>query len=147
MNVGSMAGRAGRPGLLLRAFLLVHLAFLAACAAAEARDTRVRTALAVLGEVIDPAYALAVDGCHARERDAVVRAELGTISKTEGTADYQRIKAACAELTRAFDAIRLYHHQAAELVERGDLKAAEAELNHARAIWRQLQEDHHESTQ
>lgn len=119
------------------ALFVLALLVCTSCAGRQTRETQVRTALDVLGEVIDPAYSLAVDGCIARQGEAVKRAEAGDPT---GRSDYRSIQAHCDAAADVFDQIRIAHHEAAVLVERGELAAAEDKLNKVRELWRGLRE-------
>lgn len=109
----------------------------AACAATT-NEARVRTALDVLREVIDPAYSLATDGCIARELVAVERFEDTKDPKDE--AAYHVIEQQCINTRAAFRAIRDGHARAATLLEQGKVRDAELELERVRETWRALRE-------
>lgn len=119
-----------------RALLLAATISLFACARGPT-ETRVRSALDLLADVVDPSYALAMDGCIAREEDAVRRAEAGSDKAGE---EYRQISARCHVVRAAFESIRKSHGRAAEFVEQGDYARAEDELDQVRAAWRALDE-------
>lgn len=114
--------------------ILLLLAVLSGCASnGTTLETRVRTALDILADVVDPSYQLAVDGCIAREADAVRRFEAGSDAARD---EYTTIKLRCGQVRRAFDAIRDHHARAAAAVEHGKLAEAEAEIERVRGLWR-----------
>ena len=110
---------------------------LAACAGSQ--ETRVRTALEVFHDLVDPAYDLADTTCTARERAAVERYERPPHDPKD-KADYLAIKDKCIEARRIFRAMREAHHRAATLLEQGYVRQADVELARVRQIWREYQQ-------
>ena len=116
--------------------LLLLLAVLSGCASnGTTLETRVRTSLDVLADVVDPSYQLAVDGCIAREADAVRRFEAGSDRARD---EYESVKLRCGQVRKAFDLIRDHHARAVSFVENGKLTEAEAEVERVRGFWRSL---------
>jgi hypothetical protein len=124
---------------MTRLFGFLLLALWSACAARSNADARIRTALDVLGEAIDPAQQLAVEGCDRRERleVAAVRVDAGTASVAAERISQIRVR--CNVVLDAFEAIRAAQLRAVQLLdETRDLDAAAAELERVRALWRDL---------
>ena len=114
---------------------------LALCATSCSHETtteaRVRSALDLLADVVDPSYQFAVDACIAQERDAVRRFEAGSDPARD---EYVAIKSRCQNVRAAFDQIRRGHARAAELVESGKVQEAEREVARVRGYWHVLYE-------
>jgi hypothetical protein len=103
-----------------------------------ANDNRVRTALDVLADTIDPAYAFAMDACaerEAREVDAV-RSGGSTFARAESA--IEDIRARCDRVRDAFDSMRKAHAEAVTLVDQGEVKQAAERVEDVRGMWRTL---------
>ena len=128
----------GWSGHLLRvAMVAAGLSLLTACSGASA-DARVRTALDLLAEVVDPAFALAMDGCIAPQEVAAAQAEAGRVTAAQASAVIAKVRARCGQLRESFETIRLHRDEAQRLIEAGDLDRAEKLLEQIRADWREL---------
>lgn len=121
----------------MRRWLVVALLLLSSCAQATA-DARIRSALDVLADVIDPASQLAAQGCIAAQETEVSEAEAGRTTAAQAGERIQRIRVRCRALRDAFDAMRARHDQARRLVEQGALEQAAHVIDEIRAEWRQL---------
>lgn len=118
---------------------LLVIATAEGCAAAGTQEARVRTALEVLHDVIDPAYDFADQACTARERQAVERYEKPP-HDPQAKADYYAIKSRCVDTREAFRAMRAAHDRAAALLEQGDVRDAALEIERVRETWRAFEE-------
>lgn len=125
--------------MIARAVLLWTFCFLFACGCSGSLETRTRTALEVLHDVIDPAYNFADQACTAREREAVERYEAPP-HPAQAKADYLAIKARCVETRRVFREMREAHDRAAHLLEEGQVRQAELEIERVREAWRAFEE-------
>ncbi len=126
----------------IRTVVLVALvwAWMVGCAAQQGREARLRGALDVMAQVVDPAYALAVDGCIARETLIVDAAERGDVRPLDADRMIGEVRVRCNRLRVSFDAIRHVHARAAELVEQGAIDEAQAQLDRIEQLWRDIQE-------
>lgn len=123
-------------GLVL-AGVAVH--YVSGCApAASSGAARVQSAVTVLAEVVDPAYALAVDGCLARER-VEIEADRAETQPPEVT-DRNRaaIQARCNEVRGAFDTMRALLAAAEGALDEGNVTYAEERLGEVRELWAKL---------
>lgn len=128
----------GWSGQLLRvAMLSAGLSLLTACAMGKA-DARVRTALDVFAEVIDPAYSVAMDSCVAPQEVAVAQAEAGLATAAQADAVIAQVRARCDQVREGFEAIRLHHEEARRFVDSGELERAERVLEQIRSDWQKL---------
>jgi len=116
--------------------LLLLLAY--ACATDTHVDTRVRSALDVLAQVIDPAYSLAMDGCIARQEVATAEAESGLATVEHAQATIAQVRVRCDRVREGFETIRIHHEQAVRSVEAGELEQAEHILEQIRLDWAAL---------
>lgn len=121
-----------------RLLSIVLAALLACSCAAQDVDARVRSALDVLADVIDPASELAAQGCIAAQETEVSEAEAGRTTAAQAGERIQRIRVRCRALRDAFDAMRTRHDQARRLVEQGALEQAGQVVEEIRAEWRQI---------
>jgi hypothetical protein len=115
--------------------LAIAAALFVACVPRGTAEVRVRSALDLLADVVDPSYSFAVDSCIAQEGDAVRRAEAGSDQAGD---EYRAIKARCAVVKDTFEQIRLAHDRAREHVEAGAIDRAESELARIRSYWTAL---------
>jgi len=120
------------------AALTLLLMLVYACAADATTDTRVRTALDVFAQVIDPAYSMAMDGCIAPQQVAVAQAEAGLVTVERAQATIDKVRVRCARVRDGFEQIRIHHEQAVRSVEAGKLDQAELMLEQIRADWSAL---------
>lgn len=118
----------------MRSLLIVLL--LSACGSQS--ELRTRTALDVLGQVVDPAFEAAMAGCVAQEAVVMESARAGAITPAEARARLDGIMGPCLRVGAAFERIRRLHEKARILVESGQLKQAEALLGELRKAWSQL---------
>src|SRR5262245_39367235 len=88
---------------------------LTACGAQS--ELRTRTALDVLGQVIDPAFEAAMAGCVAQEAVVMERARAGMVTPAEARGQLDAIMGPCLQVSAAFERIRKLHEKAAILVE------------------------------
>lgn len=125
--------------LRLRLLLLAVCVLLAggACSPSTA-DVRVRSALDVLADVIDPASQLAAESCLARQEASTTEAEAGRITADEATKEVAAIRERCDAIRAVFDEMRKRHDQARALVEQGAVEQAAAELERIRVEWQAL---------
>ncbi|HMJ10202.1 MAG TPA: hypothetical protein VK524_02295 [Polyangiaceae bacterium] len=130
--------RRGIFGHLLRvAMVAAGIALCTACSLGST-DARVRTALDVFADVIDPAYSVAMDGCIAPQKVAVAQAEAGLVTAAQAGDVIAQVRARCDQVRESFETIRLHHDEARRFVESGELGQAEKLLEQIRADWRQL---------
>lgn len=117
--------------------LLITLCLMVGCVAGDrsAADTRVRTALDILAQVIDPAYSVAMDGCAAPQEVATARAEAGLTTAAAARAVIDQVRARCDQVREGFETIRLHHDEARRSVASGELGRAEKLLEQIRADW------------
>jgi tRNA A37 methylthiotransferase MiaB len=120
------------------AALTLLLMLVYACATDTHADTRVRTALDVLAQVIDPAYSVAMDGCIARQEIATAEAESGLVTLEHAQATIAQVRVRCERVRDGFETIRIHHDQAVRSVEAGKLDQAELLLEQIRADWSAL---------
>jgi hypothetical protein len=125
--------------------LVLTLVLLCACCAtssgATSADARVRSSLDLLADIIDPAYALAMQGCRESGEIAMQKGAMGKQSQIETENEINDIFARCHRAHSAFEMIRVYHNQATSRVEAGDIKEAEELVERIRESWRSLRED------
>jgi hypothetical protein len=117
------------------AALTLLLMLVYACAADTTADTRVRTALDVFAQVIDPAYSVAMDSCIVPQEIAVAEAEAGLATVDHARQTIERVRARCGRVREGFETIRLHHDQAVRSVEAGKLDQAEQILEQIRMDW------------
>lgn len=122
----------------LRLLLVLAVPTLCASCAPSTADARVRGALDILADVIDPASELAAATCLAEQEASASEAEAGRITADEAATQVASTRARCDVLRVAFEAMRAAHDQARAAVERGDVAKAEAELGRIRDAWQQL---------
>lgn len=114
---------------------------LSACSlSARTADARVREAVDILADVIDPASELAAQGCITAQETQASEAEAGRITVTQASEAIQQIRVRCRALRAAFDAMRERHAEARQLVEDGALEQAAELVDEIRAEWRQLRD-------
>lgn len=124
-----------------RLIALLALAAWSACAAERnVVDARIRSALDVLADVIDPAYQLAIDGCIANERAAVAEEKAGRSSSPETDRVFAAIRGRCDATREAFERLRITHSEAVRLVAEGSVERAAERLAELRRIWLALDE-------
>lgn len=109
----------------------------AACVPGQA-EARARTSLDILADVIDPAWALAEDGCLARQRVEQERENAGLTKPADTDATLASIRVKCDAVTNAFEKIRTSHLQAQQLLEQGKVADAEAALQDILKQWQAL---------
>lgn len=103
-------------------------------------ELAIRGGLDMAATVVDPAYALAVEGCKTEERFYLARAEADVSSIAAARADLTRARARCDRIVAAFEEIRGWHELAGAALEDGKLKTAQAELDKIVEAWRTLRE-------
>jgi hypothetical protein len=118
--------------------IMLLLTYAFACAADATTDTRVRTALDVFAQVIDPAYSMAMDGCIAPQQVAVAQAEAGLVTVERAQATIDKVRVRCARVRDGFEQIRIHHEQAVRSVEAGKLDQADQLLEQIGADWSAL---------
>jgi hypothetical protein len=118
--------------------IVLLLLFAYACAADATADTRVRTALDVLAQVIDPAYSVAMDGCIVPQQVAVAQAEAGLVTLEHAQATIDHVRARCESVREGFEQIRYHHEQAVKSADAGELDQAQLLLEQIRADWTAL---------
>lgn len=109
--------------------------------ATRGTETRVASALDALARVVDPAYGFAVDACVTKQTliaDATERKEL---THADGTRQLSEVREKCRRARVLFDAIRRTHDEARDLVERGQIEAAEKKLAAIISMWADLREE------
>jgi hypothetical protein len=92
----------------------------------------------VLAEVVDPAYALAVDGCLARERAEIALEREGGQAPDVTTHNRAAIQGRCNEVRAAFDAMRALLAAAEGALDEGNVTYAEERLGEVRELWAKL---------
>lgn len=104
-------------------------------------ETRLRTALDVLREVVDPAAELSDQGCADAQKAALLEARQGPITPDR----IARLEAAaavkahrCDTIKATFQSIRDLHSKAAALLEQGRISEAEQALRALQDQWRAL---------
>ena len=117
------------------AALMLLLLLVSGCAGDTTADTRVRTALDVLAQVIDPAYSVAMDSCIVPQEIAVAEAEAGLATVDHARQTIERVRARCGRVREGFETIRLHHEQAVRSVEAGQLDQAAQILEQIRLDW------------
>jgi soluble cytochrome b562 len=115
--------------------IMIVLTLALACAADATADTRARTALDVLAQVIDPAYSVAMDGCLAPQQVAVAQAESGLVTVEQARTVIDKVRQRCEHVREGFETIRHHHEQAVRSVEAGELDQAQQLLEQIRADW------------
>lgn len=104
----------------------------------QTADSRARGALTMLAAAIDPAYAVAMEGCAELEFAQVDLVKRGLQSTTKADAVLAPIRQRCDTTRGVFDSIRKAHDRAASFVERGYIADAEHEIDNARKLWGEL---------
>lgn len=116
------------------ALVWVMMGLLAGCGPDARSDAH--TALDVIAVTVDPSYRLAVEQCDALEW-AIVRRES---SEADDLRDLASVRETCNGVFAGFDALRIAHEAARELVEgeaRGDVIGAAVEA--LGRLWGDLQ--------
>ena len=122
-----------------RLVVILLIAVFAACAhKTQSTETYVRSALDVLADVIDPAYALAVDGCVEREKAELAAERSGSQKSAVTDENLRAIRGRCDQVRAAFERIRDAHTDAAERVEAGAIDDAKEKIEEARKQWATL---------
>lgn len=124
-------------GLVLAA-LAVH--YVSGCAPTSSGAARVQSAVTVLAEVVDPAYALAVDGCLASERAEIALEQDG--GQAPEVTDQRRaaIQERCDQVRAAFAMMRGLLAAAEDALDDGNVTYAEERLGEVRELWAKLKE-------
>jgi len=102
---------------------------LALCACTGTAETRARTALEVIGQAGEGAYALAQSQC---QREQSAYAAIGSQAALEASI------ARCEYVFDAFEHIAALHAAAAAALERGDLEEAQVMLAQVSRMWAEL---------
>jgi hypothetical protein len=118
--------------------ILLSLAILPAAGCVVSAETRTRTALDALADVVNPAWHLAEEACVARQETVAAREKAGLLKPAETDAAFVSIRQECDAVTATFEAIRAAHAEARKRVNAGDVKQAEALVDDIRAKWRAL---------
>lgn len=114
---------------------------LSACSlSARTADARVREAVDILADVIDPASELAAQGCITAQETQASEAEAGRITAAQASDAIARIRVRCRALRSAFDSMRTRHDRARQLVDDGAVEQAAHVVDEIRAEWRQLRD-------
>lgn len=119
-------------GLVLAA-LAVH--WVGGCVPASSGAARVQSAITVLAEVVDPAYALAVDGCLARERVEIALERDAGQARDVTDQNRAAIQQRCDEVRAAFAMMRGLLAAAEDALDEGNVAYAEERLGEVRELW------------
>lgn len=120
------------------AYILFVLALLSTEGCGLGQRARVETALAVLGDVAEPAYKLAVDGCVTAEQAVVVTAAQGILSEAEARERIAKIRAKCMATESAFGTFFDLYEKAADTLDSGKVDEAAAIVRKLRDWWVEL---------
>lgn len=120
--------------------LALALAVSTACCAAQTADARVRSALDLLADVIDPSYALAMQGCIARQDQIMTAGERDDLPAADVDSALHVVTVRCNRVRTAFETMRQQHDRAREIVGRGQVDEAQHAVDEIRALWSALQE-------
>ncbi len=101
-------------------------------------EPAVRSALDAFALVVEPAWDVHNEVCAVQQEAVAAEVEARRITPDQGDAQNAATRERCQERTRIFQAIRAAQDQAADLVEAGRIKEAEAWLVRLQDEWREL---------
>jgi hypothetical protein len=108
-----------------------------ACVPGQA-EARARSSLDVLAKVIDPTWALAEQGCLAKQKVEVAREAAGLNKPEQTDAAIATIRTKCDAVTDIFERIRAAHLRANTLLDQGKVSDAEEALQEVLDDWQAL---------
>lgn len=101
-------------------------------------EERVRTSLDVLADVIDPASQIASEGCTAKKEAIVASVEANKVAPKKGQLELDQAIEQCNLQALAFGRMRRLHTEASQLVQAGNIAAAQDRIGSLREAWRGL---------
>jgi hypothetical protein len=108
------------------------------CACAGTRTDKTTTTLNAIAMAVQPAYAVAMSSCVAKQQSVVVAANAGTISPDDAIVQFDAIGHRCHQTRAAFEVVKSLHDEAADLVESGKMEEAEEALRNLADAWQAL---------
>ena len=98
------------------------------------------TTLQILGAAIDPAYAVAMDGCIAEQAALLGQAEAHALTVPEARALIDVVRERCHHAREVFEGLRMIHRAAINALEQGDTEDADRFTQELEQAWEGLRE-------